>query len=310
LVACPLVDDRVQLVFSWDPRAQTWVKEIGPEEAAQPPAAPLDDGAVQTYFLDPRTGRWMGTILGVRGRLIAEQIGKYYRMPAVTGLAVAQEAAPQPRFNVEQEKRRSSMPALVVLGVVLTLVAGAGAVASNTLFATASDPQAVSSNAPAASVVPAASPATDPSADASSAPASAAPTAPGATGPRTTPAPTAPARTPAPTPRPQPTTMILTTTTTASPAGLRLFYSGPSAAVQGTVITVTVNALDQNGEPYRFAIDVRVGNTGWSSMATHGDGKYTATLPLIAAKGDQMVSLNVHFGNIITPYAMGTMTIQ
>ena len=303
------MDDRVQLVFSWDPRAQSWLKEIGPEDAAQPPAAPLDDGAVQTYFLDPRTGRWVGTILGVRGRLIANEIGKYYRMPAATGLAVEQEAAPQPRFNVEKEKRRSSMPALVVLGVVLTLVAGAGAVASNTLFASASDPlasPAVSSDAPATSV-PLAS--TAPSADTSQAPASVAPTAPVATAPRTTPAPTAPPRTPAPTQPPQPTTMILTTTTTASPSGLKLFYSGPSAALQGSVITVTVNALDQNGEPYRFAIDVRVGNTGWTSMATRGDGKYTATLPLIAGKGDQMVSLNVHFGNIITPYVMGTMSL-
>ena len=73
--------------------------------------------------------------------------------------------------------------------------------------------------------------------------------------------------------------------------------------------TVTVNALDPNGEPYRYAIDVRIGNTGWSSMATRGDGRYTASLPLIAGKGDQIVSLNVHFGNVITPYTMGTMTV-
>ena len=101
MVAFAAVDDRVQLVFSWDPRVQSWLKERGPEDAARPPAAPLDDGAVQTYFLDAQTGRWVSTILGPRGRLIADAIGKYYRMPAVAGLAIAQEVAEEPRFNVE-----------------------------------------------------------------------------------------------------------------------------------------------------------------------------------------------------------------
>ena len=109
---------------------------------------------------------------------------------------------------------------------------------------------------------------------------------------------------------PQPTTVILSTVTVQSPTGLRLFYTGPNAAPQGTAINVTVNALYESSQPYPYAIDVRIGNTGWSSMATRGDGRYTATLPLIASKGQQTVSLNVHFGNIITPYALGTMIVQ
>ena len=76
-------------------------------------------------------------------------------------------------------------------------------------------------------------------------------------------------------------------------------------------MNVTVNALYASGEPYAYAIDVRISNTGWSSMATRGGtGLYTATLPLIAAKGQQPISLNVHFGTIITAYTLGTMTIQ
>ena len=307
------MDDRVQLVFSWDPRVQSWLKERGPEDAARPPAAPLDDGAVQTYFLDAQTGRWVSTILGPRGRLIADAIGKYYRMPAVAGLAIAQEEAEEPRFNVEQAQRRPVMPIAVALGVVLAIVVGAGAVASNTLFASASDsqaPRAVTSNAPGASVHPSTDPAAQSGAPASdsAAPASGAPSATSAPG--TTPAPTAPPRTPAPTPLPKPTTVILSTTTVQSPTGLRLFYTGPNVATQGTVMNVTVNALYASGEPYAYAIDVRIGNTGWSSMATRGTGTYTATLPLIAAKGQQTVSLNVHFGTIITSYTLGTMTVQ
>jgi hypothetical protein len=304
------VDDRIQLVFSWDPRAQVWLKERGPDNSAKPPAKPLDDGAVQTYFLDPQSGRWEGTILGARARTIGNELGAYYRSPGIVGLAVEDyKEPPRPGMAVEQ-KRRPVMPFAVVGGVILALVVGAGVVASKTVFAPAADTQAA---ATAPGSVPAAS-ASDATAPTASAPASApqataAPSSPSTTAPKT-PTPTAPPRTAAPTPLPQPTTVILSTTTVQSPTGLKLFYSGPNMAPQGTVINVTVNALYESGEPYRYAIDVRIGNTGWSSMATRGDGKYTAALPLIAAKGQQAIQLNVHFGNIITPYTLGTMVVQ
>src|SRR5947199_7638669 len=198
-------------------RARVWLKERGPENAAKPPAPPLDDGAVQTYFLDPQTGRWVGTILGARARTIGNELGTYYRSPGAVGLAVEEEPEPNAGLYIEgTERRKPVMPVAVIGGVILAIVIGAGAVAAKTLFAAGeADAKAALASAAAASAVAASGASggpqasTAPSAATSEAPAATpAPTAPGqTTAPRTS-APTAPPRTPAPTPLPQPTTII------------------------------------------------------------------------------------------------------
>ena len=58
------MEERIGLVFSWDPRAQHWVKERGPEDAPPPPADPIDNEAVQTYFLDSHRAGADGTAHG------------------------------------------------------------------------------------------------------------------------------------------------------------------------------------------------------------------------------------------------------
>lgn len=302
------MDDRIQLVFSWDPRGQIWLKERGPENAAKPPAKPLDDGAVQTYFLDPQSGRWEGTILGARARTIGNELGTYYRSPGIVGLAVEDYEDPNDRLKVEAAQRKPVMPFGVVAGIVIALVVGAGAVASKTVFTVAGDTQSLASPAtsnppPSNAVQTAPQASTAPSAAPTEAPAQSAPQA---TAVRT-PTVTTPPRTPAPTPPPQATTVILGTTL---PTGYRIFYSGPNMAPQGSTIAIRVNVIDPNGEPYRWPIDVRIGNTGWTATATRLDGVYTASMPLIAPKGQQAIQLNVHFGAQVTVYTLGMMAVQ
>src|SRR6185503_17912576 len=98
------MDDRIGLVFSWDPRGRNWIKERGPADAAPPPADPIDNEAVQTYFLDTQTGRWQSTILGMQGRQISVALGNKYRAAMVVGLAIL----PQPgtRKVAPQDKPR------------------------------------------------------------------------------------------------------------------------------------------------------------------------------------------------------------
>jgi len=75
-------------MFSWDPRARRWINEHGTSDSKRPPVAPIDDGALQTYYLDSDTGVWSATILGDRARQIATELGGAYRGAAVVGLAM------------------------------------------------------------------------------------------------------------------------------------------------------------------------------------------------------------------------------
>jgi hypothetical protein len=78
-------------MYSWDPRVRSWVKEPSQHDAPPPPAEPIDNEAVQTFYFDAQNERWTGTILGDVGRRIAAELGDGYRGPAVTELAMKQE---------------------------------------------------------------------------------------------------------------------------------------------------------------------------------------------------------------------------
>jgi len=75
-------------MFSWDPRVRRWVNERGTSDSKRPPVEPIDNGAVQTYYLDTDTNLWSPTILGDRARQIASELGPAYRGAAVIGLAM------------------------------------------------------------------------------------------------------------------------------------------------------------------------------------------------------------------------------
>jgi len=312
------VDDRVQLVFSWDPRARVWLKERGPENAAKPPAPPIDDGAVQTYFLDPQTGRWVGTILGARARTIGNELGTYYRSPGAVGLAVEEEAEPTSGLYVEGvERRRPVMPVAVIAGVILAIVIGAGAVAAKTLFAAGeADARAAIASAAAASAAaasaasggPQASAA--PSAAASEAPAATLePTTPAQTARPRTPAPTVPPRTPAPTAPPiQPGTITLTATTAD---GTRLTYTGANIVSAGFVVNVTVTAVRSDGEFSRSQISIRIGPSGgWSPATRDTLGRYTAAVPVNTSKGAQPLYVLFGSGPSVTAYSLGNLFVN
>ena len=310
------MDDRVQLVFSWDPRARVWLKERGPDNAAKPPASPLDDGAVQTYFLDPQSGRWVGTILGARARTIGNELGTYYRSPGAVGLALEEEAEPKSGLYVEGTQRKPVMPVAIVAGVLLAVVIGAGAVASKTLFAAGQDDaRAAIASAAAASAAatsaasggPQAS--TGPSAAASEAPAATPePTAPGKTARPRTPAPT-PARTPAPTAPPiQPGTITLTATTAD---GTRLTYTGANIVSAGFVVSITVTAVLGDGTASRSQIAMRIGpSAGWSPATRDAQGRYTAPVPVNTGKGAQPLYVLFGSGPNATAYSLGNLFVN
>jgi hypothetical protein len=108
------MEERISLVFTWNPLARYWVNERGGDQASAPPAEPIDNETVQTYFLDPQTGRWTGTILGSSGREIAAQLGTNYRSALAVGLAFAQT-----------ERARKHVPIKVWLAGVLAVIAAA-----------------------------------------------------------------------------------------------------------------------------------------------------------------------------------------
>ena len=84
-------------VFTWDPRARSWLRERGPEDGA-PPGPPLDEGAVATYFLDSNTGRWTASILGPQGRRVSAELKGAYRSPYAIGIkSIDDVAAPRPK---------------------------------------------------------------------------------------------------------------------------------------------------------------------------------------------------------------------
>jgi len=312
------VDDRVQLVFSWDPRARVWLKERGPDNAAKPPASPLDDGAVQTYFLDPQTGRWVGTILGARARTIGNELGTYYRSPGAVGLAVEEEEEPKSGLYVEgTERRKPVMPVAVIGGVILAIVIGAGAVASKTLFAAGeADARAAIASAAAASAAAASAASggpqasTAPSAATSEAPAATPePTTPGQTARPRTPAPTALPRTPAPTAPPiQPGTITLTALTAD---GTRLTYTGANIVSAGFVVNITVTAVLGDGTASRSQIAMRIGPSGgWSPATRDSQGRYTAPVPVNTNKGAQPLYVLFGSGQNAAAYSLGNLFVN
>lgn len=106
-------------MFTWDPRVRTWIKEQGPEDAMAPIVAPIDDEAVQTYFLNVTNGRWTPTVLGLRARVIASELGTRNRRPLTPGLAYGELGATAHRKR--HVSRRLALALLLVL--ILLLVA-------------------------------------------------------------------------------------------------------------------------------------------------------------------------------------------
>lgn len=273
------VDDRIGLVFSWDPRQKAWIRERGPEDAAAPPARPRDPGAVQTYFLDPQTGRWHSTILGLRARQISEELGRAYRAPFAQGLDLAE--GPVASIAAPRPLRRPSRAPLLVGGAALVLVLVGGAViAAQTLLAPAtarSSPtpsQGGGGAPPSGSAGPTATPSGGPSSSAavSASPAgSAAPTA---------------RRTPAP----APTTI---TVSTALPDGYRAFYIGPNAVPQGSSFSATIQIFKADGTGATSAYTFFVGSLGGGSTTVSPDasGRYQVALRVSTAPGAQGVNM-------------------
>src|SRR6185503_1813166 len=119
------MDERIGLVFSWDPRGRNWVKERGPADAAPPPAEPIDNETVQTYFLDTQTGRWQSTILGMQGRQISVALGSRYRAAMVVGLAILPPAGPR-KVVAPDAKKSKSIPIMAAIATIVVVI-GAGA---------------------------------------------------------------------------------------------------------------------------------------------------------------------------------------
>lgn len=295
MVACALVEERVGLVFSWDPRTRVWVKERGPDDGMPPPVPPIDMGAVQTYFLDPANGKWHGTILGLKARQISVELKDLYRAPAVPGLAL-------PRTNepAEREPRRSRAPLLAAL-VFLVLLIGGGAYAAQAMLGT---PAAVASPtvAPAASAAPSAAPSATTSVEPTAAPTAAGGGTSGG----------APVRTPAPTAPPAPQTIRLSV---RLPNGTQVFYSGPGAVLQGASFQAIFSVVLPTGQGGNENLTVYLGDPNTpganaSALASRPDpnGNYVLTLRAAVPKGDQRLA--VIYGTVAGIHALGSISVR
>jgi len=241
------MEERIGLVFSWDPRARLWVKERGPADAATPPADPIDNEAVQTYFLDSHTGRWESTILGSRARQIAVELASKYRAAMVVGIAILPQASAR-KVVPQPDNKRKGVPLMAGIAAIVVVI-GAGAFVAQAMRPTDVD-AAISTAAPVASAP--ASGSNDPAATAeASAEATPAPTAPGATPVRT-----APPRSPAPTAPP----VIQTVTYSSRLAnGTTVTYSGPNSVIQGAaldgVLSIRAKVTAAKGaQPMNFSV--------------------------------------------------------
>jgi hypothetical protein len=293
------VDDRVGLVFSWDPRAQHWVKERGPEDAPPPPADPIDNGAVQTYYLDTATGRWSGTILGLKGRQISVELGDKYRAARMVGLAIIAKAAPKAgAVQTYDQKKKSAVPLMAGLAAVVVVIA-AGAFAAQAVM---KPKDAVT--LPSASVVATASALP---VDATSAPATPEPAA--------TPAPTiAPTQQPVSTPvrtvPPPPPAQQVTFTARLS-TGQTVTYSSPSTVTQGAVLDGVVSVRTPNGSAATEPITVYVGPLGTAQTLTltpDRNGNYVFSLRISLPKGSAPISVQV--GSKGELRTLGSITVR
>lgn len=300
MVASQAVDDRIGLVFSWDPRNKSWVKERGPEDGAPPPAAPIDDGAVQTYFLDPQNGKWSSTILGLRARQISVDLKDAYRAARVAGLAIdpvavsGKPAAPGP-------KRESGMPLIAGLAAVFVLV-GAGAFVAQAVLkpkdaSDAGTPSAATTSATASA--------------GASAPATASASAAASTAPSANPTQT-PVRTAAPTAPPAPPTIRLVV---RLPNGTQVVYSGPPAVTQNTSFQGIFSVVLPNGQGGNESLTVYLGdpnvpgaNTNALGAKPDANGNYVLTIRAAIPKGEQRLS--VIYGTTPGIFTLGTINIQ
>ena len=120
------MQEQLSLMFTWDPRVRRWVNERGEDDAQRPPAEPIDVDALQTYYLDPETDQWTGTILGDRARQISTELGGNYRSAAVIGLAMQPKPKPSKVDLVPtpDQRKRISMLAWLV-GIIAAIAIGA-----------------------------------------------------------------------------------------------------------------------------------------------------------------------------------------
>jgi hypothetical protein len=117
------MQEGMSLMYSWDPRVRHWVKESGQQpNTTPPPADPIDLGAVQTYYLDPQTGIWTGTILGDAARRIASELGEGYRTATVAGLALEAHQLPDRRRFVPTPDQVRRIPRLAwLIGILVAI---------------------------------------------------------------------------------------------------------------------------------------------------------------------------------------------
>lgn len=268
-----------------------------------PPAAPpRDPGAVQTYFLDPSNGKWNGTILGLKARMISVELKDAYRAPFVPGLALPDPVKAGP--IVERHDGRSKTPLIAgILAVIVIIAAGAfGAQAmlgsSTPTPGSSGVAQASATGAAArASASASASDSAAPSADAS-APATSAPTQPPVV------------RTPAP-PTPPPTIRL----STKLPDGTTVVYSGPAAVTQNTSFQAIFSAVAASGVGGNLSLTVYLGdpNTPGGNVSVlankpDANGNYVLNIRATVPKGDQRLS--VLYGTVAGIYTLGTITVR
>ena len=292
------MEERIGLVFSWDPRARLWVKERGPVDAAPPPADPIDNEAVQTYFLDTQTGRWNSTILGSRARQIAVELAGKYRAAMVVGIAIL----PQPgarKVVAQPDRARKGVPLMAGIAAIVVVI-GAGAFVAQAMRpadVTAVIPTtAPVVSAPVATSDPAAT--AEPTADA---------TAPTATIPGATRAPTAPPRTPAPTAPPVSQNVVYSSRLAN---GTTVTYSGPNSVVQGTALDGTLSVRVAGGSPGSEPLTLYVGPLGTAQAVTLSpdiNGNFKFSLKVTGAKGTVPMSFSLGKNGIQT---LGTITVR
>jgi hypothetical protein len=201
-------------VFTWNPVEQMWVQERG--GAAKPPPAPHDVHAIQTWFLDTEDNEWIQTVLGPMGRQLAAQWRGAYRVPDA---AITRET--------KTAKKRSPLPILVAVAVLIALIGGVAVAAPGLMSPTPTPAPTVAVSDPPASAEPTAAPTPEP-----------------------TPEPTVAPATPVPaTPRPRPAGPSYTLKN-----GTVVTYTGP--------VTATRNAT----LPASFAVSLANGRAGTGSF--------------------------------------------
>ena len=295
------MEERIGLVFSWDPRAQHWVKERGPDDAPPPPADPIDHEAVQTYFLDPQTGRWNGTILGLKARQMSVELGAKYRNPRMVGLAIIAKAAPKSSLvPTPDQKKSNAVPMMAGLAAVVVVIA-AGAFAAQAVM----KPKDAAAASPTASAVLGTTPAPDATAAPTDAPAqTAAPT----DAPVQTPARTAPPRTVAPT---QPPAPALVTYSTRLPNGTTVIYRGPNSVPQNTALDGNLTIVGSSGAAYTDQVTIYIGQLGVAGTLTFNpdsNGNLFFSIKASTPKGGQPLSVSLGRNGEIR--ALGTITVR